>query len=64
MTKEDFDSKFYSHCWVARADGNIYCSFYYDGEFYDSHYCNERYEHDEIKAVMPIVKPEFPKEVG
>ena len=64
MTREEFERQAgdYSHCWVACDNGQLRLIDYQKGFYFYGRY---ELRHDlKIKAVMPIEKPEYPKEVG
>ena len=63
MTREEFESTHNSmYCWVATKEGFIHHAYFYNNEgIVDKYGIEYEYDDYEIKAVMPIEKPEYPK---
>ena len=66
MTREEFErlNTGNTYCWIALDSDYVTSAYLYDGDYYESPNSNSRYSTNEIKAVMPIEKPEYPQEVG
>ena len=71
MTRAEFENDktngIHFECWIAYELLNtkaVNRSYYFSGNYYDGRKSSNMYRKDNIKAVMPIEKPEYPKEVG
>jgi hypothetical protein len=62
MTIEEFErlKTGNTYCWIVLDSDYITLAYRYDGDYYESANSSSRYSADEIKAVMPIEKPDYP----
>jgi hypothetical protein len=71
MTREEFakdkPNRIHFECWIAYElldTRSVRRAYYFSGNYYDEKKSSNMYRKEGIKAVMPIKKPEYPKEVG